>query len=373
MFPDFCRGFRGYGTPMKISIDQAVCVFGAVRALDGVSLEIADGELFFLLGASGCGKTTLLRALAGFQELASGAIRFDGKDIAAVPAHQRNAGMMFQGYALWPHMTVAENVAFGLEQRGVNRADREARVRRVLEQVRIADLAGRKPNQLSGGQQQRVALARTLVVEPGVLLLDEPLANLDAKLRLEMRNEIRRLCKESGLTAVYVTHDQKEALSVSDRLAVMDRGRLAQVGTPRGVYTRPATAFVAEFIGETHFLPARVTAVEAGAVRLETPLGVFRSTAFPDGLAVGSEVVMSLRPEALRPAPASSASLPVNRFAATVRDTVYLGAQAQYAVAAAADGARTFQVLEQNPRTPLAPGTAVSLEFDPADTVVLPR
>ncbi|HQL10516.1 MAG TPA: ABC transporter ATP-binding protein, partial [Lentisphaeria bacterium] len=205
---------------MKVTIAGVSKFFGQVRALHDVNLEIADGELFFLLGPSGCGKTTLLRCIGGFESVSGGQIMLNGEDVASRPANERNTAMVFQGYALWPHMTVAENVAFGLEMRKVPKDERERRVREALQRVQIEHLRQRKPNELSGGQQQRVALARTLVVEPGCLLLDEPLANLDAKLRRDMRREIRRLCKDSGLTGIYVTHDRQEALSMADRVAV---------------------------------------------------------------------------------------------------------------------------------------------------------
>ncbi len=354
---------------MNIAIEHASKRFGTATALADVSLEIGSGEIFFLLGPSGCGKTTLLRAIAGFQDLDSGCIRFDGRDVTGVPPHERNTGMMFQGYALWPHLTVAENVAFGLEMRKLGRAEREERTRRALERVRITDLAARKPNQLSGGQQQRVALARTLVIEPACLLLDEPLANLDAKLRLEMRTEIRRLCKESGLTAVYVTHDQKEALSIADCLAVMDSGRVLQVGAPRQVYTRPASAFVAEFIGETNFIPATVRAMAGTEASLATPAGLLTGRA-ASGLAVGAKVMLSVRPEAVtvvRSPQAASA----NRLEVTVREVTYLGGQAQYAVATLA-GDIGLNVTELNPPADVVPGQRLTLSIAPVDVTVLP-
>jgi ABC-type Fe3+/spermidine/putrescine transport system ATPase subunit len=206
---------------VSIRIVNLVKSFGNLRAVDSVSLAIEPGELFFLLGPSGCGKTTLLRCVAGFHQPEAGAIRIGDREVTHLPPHRRDTGMVFQSYALWPHLTVAENVAFGLEMRKVRRPEIRRRVAEALARVHMADRAASRPNQLSGGQQQRVALARALVIEPQCLLLDEPLSNLDAKLRLEMRVEIRRICKQAGLTAIYVTHDQKEALSVADRLAVL--------------------------------------------------------------------------------------------------------------------------------------------------------
>ncbi len=237
-----------------ISLKNLVKVFGDVRAVDNISLAIEPGELFFLLGPSGCGKTTLLRCIAGFNNPDSGQILIGERDVTHMPAHKRDTGMVFQSYALWPHMTVAENVAFGLEMRKLSKSETSQRVADALDMVQMSDRADYKPSQLSGGQQQRVALARALVIKPTCLLLDEPLSNLDAKLRLEMRSEIRRVCKTSGLTAVYVTHDQNEALSIADRMVVLNQGRIQQLGAPQDIYRHPHSRFVAEFIGETNFI-----------------------------------------------------------------------------------------------------------------------
>ena len=229
---------------VSIQIRGLVKRFGNLVALNRLDLDIASGELFFLLGPSGCGKTTLLRSIAGFHLPEEGTILFDGDDVSQVPPHKRETAMMFQSYALWPHLNVHKNVAFGLEERRVKKTEIGERVEEALSMVKMDGLGNRKINQLSGGQQQRVALARALVVRPRCLMLDEPLSNLDAKLRIEMRTEIRRICKEFGLTAIYVTHDQKEALSIADRLAVLDSGNIAQVGTPEEVYRKPHTALV---------------------------------------------------------------------------------------------------------------------------------
>ena len=240
---------------VSIHIRNLTKHFGSTVALDDVSLSIEAGEMFFLLGPSGCGKTTLLRHIAGFYTADHGQIHFGERDVTRLPVHKRNTAMMFQSYALWPHLNVSENVAFGLHERKLSRADIEKRVQESLQMVRMGHLADRKINQLSGGQQQRVALARSIAVRPDALLLDEPLSNLDAKLRLEMRSEIRRICKEFGVTAVYVTHDQKEALHLADRMAIMEKGVISQIGTPRDVFRSPRTATVAAFIGEANFLP----------------------------------------------------------------------------------------------------------------------
>ena len=255
---------------ISIQIKQLTKRFGPVVALDKLDLTINPGELFFLLGPSGCGKTTFLRCLAGFYTPDEGRILFGDEDVTHLAPHRRNAGMVFQSYALWPHMTVAENVAFGLEERRVPRDEIRRRTGEALESVHMSEYSGRKPNQLSGGQQQRVALARALVVRPRCLLLDEPLSNLDARLRLEMRGEIRRVCKEFQLTTVYVTHDQKEALSISDRMAILDGGQILQVGTPREIYRRPARRKVAAFIGEADFIPGRILSAGGGRATVET-------------------------------------------------------------------------------------------------------
>ncbi len=233
----------------SIRLEHLTKRFDSTVAVDDVSLQIEAGELFFLLGPSGCGKSTLLRLIAGLYEPTAGRISFNDRDVTDLPTEKRSAVMVFQSYALWPHMTVRENVRFGLSVRGGSKSDQLRRVDEVLTLVHMREYADRKPNQLSGGQQQRVALARALAVNPACLLLDEPLSNLDAKLRAEMRTEIRRICKEAGLTTIYVTHDQSEALAIADRIAVMDRGKLVQVGTADEISNSPASDFVAEFLG----------------------------------------------------------------------------------------------------------------------------
>jgi iron(III) transport system ATP-binding protein len=332
---------------ISIQVKQLTKQFGTVVALHGLDLTINPGELFFLLGPSGCGKTTLLRSIAGFYIPEKGTILFGDEDVTRLEPHKRNTGMMFQSYALWPHMTVAENVAFGLEERKVPRGEIKQRVSEALASVRMEQYAERKPNQLSGGQQQRVALARALVVRPRCLLLDEPLSNLDAKLRLEMRTEIRRVCKEFKLTTVYVTHDQKEALSIADRMAILESGHILQVGTPREVYKRPKRKTVANFIGETDFLPGKILRSAAGHVTVETAVanfdGVLGDPA--DSPAVGSTVTVSIRPECweLRHEVADR-----NTVKGRIGESIYLGEVAQYEFITG-NGTR-LKIFERNPR-----------------------
>ncbi len=367
-FPSPPGGFRAcYPPPMTaISLQGITKRYGDVLAVNDIDLEINSGELFFLLGPSGCGKTTLLRMIAGFIAPTAGSIRFGARDVTKAPPNKRNTGMVFQSYALWPHMTVADNVGYGLKLRKVDATGRAERVQRALEMVRMGPYGRRKPNELSGGQQQRVALARALVVEPEVLLLDEPLSNLDAKLRLEMREEIRRICSETEITTVYVTHDQKEALSLADRVAVLDMGVVAQVGPPRGLYQRPSSRFVADFLGETNFLHADVKGVDNGRATLETASGTLTSTAFDETLPKAGSVTCSIRPEALTAAPANGAT---NVLTGVRRSVVYLGEIAQHVIELE-DGAE-LRTLEMNPHAPGASGETVRLTVDPDDVVVL--
>ncbi len=334
---------------VAVDIESVVKAFGTVSVLKAVSVAIRPGELFFLLGPSGCGKTTLLRCIAGFHTPDAGRVLMGGHDVTGLPPYKRDTGMMFQSYALWPHMTLAENVAFGLEMRKVPRAEIKRRVAEALERVHLADRAKTRPNQLSGGQQQRVALARALVIEPQCLLLDEPLSNLDAKLRLEMRVEIRRICKQAGLTAIYVTHDQKEALSVADRLAVMRDGMIEQIGTPEQVYRTPANRFVAGFIGEGNFIDGRVEGTGPEGVRVATAVGALVATQAAGGLKPGERVTLCLRPEAVRfDRPAAGAP---NVLRGRYRESVYLGEVAQHMIELpqAGGGALIFKAFELNP------------------------
>ena len=349
-----------------IAIENLSKRFGSFLALDRVELTIETGELFFLLGPSGCGKTTLLRHIAGFYQPDEGRILFDGKDVTRLPPHQRNTGMVFQNYALWPHLTVEKNVAFGLEERRLPRAEIDRRVTEALRVVRLEDLARRKIHEMSGGQQQRVALARALVVRPSCLLLDEPLSNLDSKLRLEMRQEIRRICREFQLTSIYVTHDQQEALSIADRIAILNAGKLLQVGTPAEIYRHPCNRFVAEFIGEANFLTGHLASRNQ---LLEVNLG-HRSllvAAPPDPAAsTGSSVTLCLRPEAIRIAENQP---PGQAWRATLVETIYLGQVAQHLFRCEED---FLKVAEINPRPArFRPGQEYFLAIEPEDITIL--
>ena len=306
--------------PPAVVFEDVTCRFGPVAAVDGVSFTVRQGELLTLLGPSGCGKTTTLRLVAGLELPSSGRIVIGGEDVTALSASQRDVAMVFQSYALYPHMSVAENVGYGLRMSGLRARERAERAAAALDLVGLSGLGGRMPSELSGGQQQRVAVARAVVLEPDVLLFDEPLSNLDAKLRRRMRDEIRDLQQRLGLTVVYVTHDQEEALAISDTVIVMDEGRIAQEGTPRDLYERPVSAFVADFIGAANLVPAEVLSVEAGRARVA--LGpVTLEIGDPDVTPGPASVV--IRPHALVPAAEGDAGA----LAATVVRGAYLGAR----------------------------------------------
>ena len=307
-----------------ISIDHVSRSFGTARAVDDVSLEIRDGEFFTLLGPSGCGKTTLLRTIAGFADLTAGQIRFGERRIDTLPPHRRNTGMVFQNYAIFPNLTVAGNVAYGLKARSVLETQLRERVTRALQLVHLDGYEERWPHQLSGGQLQRVAIARCLVIEPEVLLLDEPLSNLDAKLRVEMRAEIRQLQQSLKITAIYVTHDQEEALAMSDRIAVMRSGRLEQVATPQDIYRAPATPFVAEFMGTTNLLTGTVTGRKDDIARIRVGEREFHAPASDRN---GESLTFSLRPETVRLlAPGEAAPAGWAPLDATLAHVEFLGA-----------------------------------------------
>jgi ABC-type Fe3+/spermidine/putrescine transport system ATPase subunit len=353
-----------------IAIEGVKKRFGVVTAVAGVSLAVRDGEFFTLLGPSGCGKTTLLRMVAGFVDLDAGEIRFADRRIDRLPPHRRNTGMVFQNYAVFPNLTVAGNVAYGLKARDVARGAIAERVARALKLVRLDGYDQRWPHQLSGGQLQRVAIARALVIEPEVLLLDEPLSNLDAKLRVEMRAEIRQLQQALGITALYVTHDQEEALAISDRIAVMRAGSLEQIGPPAEIYSRPATAFVAEFMGVTNLLTG--TVLESADGRLRIGAGGIELAARGSAAPRHARVSLSLRPESLRLLAAGETAPPGwARMEAVIARIELLGALTRIEFVTAGDLALRLALLDLPPES-VVPGASVTLAYDPARVAVFP-
>lgn len=287
--------FKGESMSQQVVIKDAVKTYGNFNAVDHVDLKIEEGELFTLLGPSGCGKTTLLRMIAGFNSIEGGVISFGEKVINDIPAHKRNIGMVFQNYAIFPHMTVFENVAYGLKARKLGKEEIERRVNEALEMVKIQDLKDRQPANMSGGQQQRVALARSIVIHPDILLMDEPLSNLDAKLRVEMRTTIKKVQRKLGITTIYVTHDQEEALAISDRIAIMKSGRIQQVGIPKDIYTRPTNEFVANFIGTSNVLEGRAVESKQGLTSICVDEEITIDLKLKKG--VNGRVKVSIRPE----------------------------------------------------------------------------
>ena len=284
--------------PVPVECKNIALAYGKTQVLKDISLTIQPGEFFALLGPSGSGKSTLLRLIAGFNFAQSGELKVDGQDITHIPPWQRNIGMVFQNYALWPHLTVEKNVAFGLEERKLPRAEISRRVNDVLALVGLSEFAQRRPNQLSGGQQQRVALARTLAVEPKVLLLDEPLSNLDAKLRVQMRQELKSLQRRLGITTIFVTHDQEEALTTCDRIAVMDQGVIQQIGTPMELYDAPVNRFVANFVGTINFIDGDISQTKDGAMFSSSLLGTVSVSVFPAGESK-AKATLAVRPHTI--------------------------------------------------------------------------
>ncbi|WP_428032813.1 ABC transporter ATP-binding protein [Ancylobacter sp.] len=315
----------------------------ALRALDNVSITIRENEFFTLLGPSGCGKTTLLRMIAGFEYPTEGSILLHGQDIAELPPFKRPINTVFQSYALFPHLTVWENIAFGLQMLGRPKAEIASRVAAMLKLVRMEDLAQRRTDQISGGQGQRVALARALAPSPKVLLLDEPLSALDSKLRKEMQIELKRMQLETGITFVFVTHDQEEALTMSDRIAVMSRGKVLQVGSPWDIYDKPADRFVADFIGETNLLSAQIVGVADGAAKVRLTSGAEIAATIAEGAQPTGAVTIVVRPEHAR------AVHQGGQLSGVVENVIYFGTDTHIHIKM--DGGETFMVRQQNSRT----------------------
>ena len=344
-----------------VRLEDVVKEFGDLRAVDGISLEIPRGSFFALLGPSGCGKTTTLRMIGGFEEVTSGRILLGDRDVVGLPPYKRDVNTVFQSYALFPHMTVADNVAFGLERKRMPKGEVKTRVAEILELVDLAGREGRKPRQLSGGQQQRVALARAIVNNPRVLLLDEPLGALDLKLRKQMQLELKRIQNEVGITFVHVTHDQEEAMTMADTIAVMNSGRIEQLGTPAELYERPQTAFVAGFLGKSNLLDATVSG--EGVVQLLDGSELRARTNGNRG-----PVAIGVRPEKIRLGDAG-----VNRLSGTVKESAYIGVATEVVVATSVGELTVFhQNVETGGGAP-APGSPVTLSWEPDATFVVDR
>ncbi|MCX7893051.1 MAG: ABC transporter ATP-binding protein [Burkholderiales bacterium] len=356
--------------PVRVEVENVRLAFGATEVLRGIDLAIAPGEFFALLGPSGCGKSTLLRLIAGFNQAQSGRVLIGGEDVTRLAPWQRNVGMVFQSYALWPHLTVGENVAFGLEERRRPRAEIRRRVADALALVGLAELADRRPGQLSGGQQQRVALARTVAVEPRVLLLDEPLSNLDAKLRVHMRRELVELQRKLGITTLFVTHDQEEALTTCDRIAVMSEGRIVQTGSPTELYDAPATRFVAEFVGSINLLDGRLEkGIGEGTLFVSPAVGPL-PVPVTDSMPGHGEVTLAFRPHGV--AVAAEPSDPHRLWlAGTVAEREFLGEFVRYRVRVG--GAELLADAPHLTGAPwFDPGASVQVGIDPRELRVLP-
>jgi spermidine/putrescine transport system ATP-binding protein len=365
---------RDRGEP-GVVLGQLRKEFGTVVAVDGVSLTVAPGEFVTLLGPSGCGKTTTLRMVGGFETPTAGSIRIHGEEMTALPPYRRPVNTVFQNYALFPHMTVARNVGYGLEMAKAPREERNRRVSAALEMVRLPGVEERKPSELSGGQQQRVALARALVNRPKVLLLDEPLGALDLKLRKTMQTELKALNRETGAIFIYVTHDQEEALTMSDRIAVMNAGKILQIGTPADIYERPRTKFVADFIGQTNFLDGELIEANGRDAVVNVPgVGAIRGRS-PYQSSLGENVTLAIRPERIalvQDLGSTGAPDGWNGLAGRVVETIYLGTHTQLVVDPG-NGA-SIAVHRQNRaggETLPAPGETVRIAFDPSSATVL--
>ncbi|WP_295138890.1 ABC transporter ATP-binding protein [uncultured Reyranella sp.] len=367
-------GSRPIGSGASVALSNLEKTYdraSAAKAVDGVSLDIRSGEFLTMLGPSGSGKTTTLMMIAGFETPTTGDIAIDGKSVVAMPPYRRNIGMVFQNYALFPHLTVEENIGFPLKQRGVPKAERTKLVAEALELVHLPGYGARYPRQLSGGQQQRVAVARAVVFKPRLLLMDEPLGALDKQLRENLQLEMRRLHADLGITFIYVTHDQEEALTMSDRIAVMNDGKVAQVGSPEDLYDRPGNRFVAGFIGESNFLPAVVRGVDDNIVVAECEGTLIRAQC-PSRPASGEKVTLSTRPERLRFADGAWAgTTPQNRLSVTVTEAVFAGERCRYMLQA---GNGTSIVLKEPSSATIrrrAVGERAEIAWSVADTILV--
>ncbi len=358
---------------VRVTLEGVSKLFGDFLAVDEIDIEVKEGELFFLLGPSGCGKTTTLRVIAGFYKPDMGQVYFDKRLMNDVPPHKRNVGMVFQNYALWPHMTSYDNVIYGLKVRKIPVSERVRRAKEALDIVQMREFAMRYPNQLSGGQQQRIALARAIVTEPDVLLLDEPLSNLDAKLRLETRQEIKRIQSELSITSIYVTHDQEEALSMADRMAIMNKGKIEQIGSPRDVYSNPLNSFIAGFIGESNFVNCVVQSVSTDTVIVLAPSGEEIHARAPLGkLKVDQKVLCSIRPENIHIVDhVAQNSMGIQYFEAEIVSLTYYGVIEHYVLSSFGD--MMMKVTNFNPEArKRLEGEKVYITFNPEDVDIFP-
>jgi iron(III) transport system ATP-binding protein len=354
---------------MRVELKGIVKRFGPLKAVDDVTLSIQEGDFFTLLGPSGCGKTTLLRMIAGFYRPDAGEIRFGDRRVNDVPPHRRETGMVFQNYALFPHLTVFDNIAYGLRARKLPRREIEARIARIIGSVQLEGMEGRAPSQLSGGQQQRVALARALVISPQILLMDEPLSNLDAKLRVSMREEIRRIQKGLGITTIYVTHDQEEAMAVSDRIAILNRGRLEQLGAPAEIYFRPESRFAAEFMGSSNIIEMAVVGYDPDAALITAEAGGQRLRIRGER-PPGGRITLSVRPEWIGVVEAAQAGQ-ANVLSGEVKSSSFLGSMVRYRVAGPGGAPIAIEVHNPDERGIRGDGEMLFYRIPPDKPVVL--
>ena len=356
---------------MRVELTKITKRFGPVKAVDDVSLAIGEGDFFTLLGPSGCGKTTLLRMIAGFHAPDAGEIRFGEKVVNDIPPHRRETGMVFQNYALFPHLSVHDNIAYGLKARQIPKNETAARIGAIIKSVQLEGLEDRAPSKLSGGQQQRVALARALVISPQILLMDEPLSNLDAKLRVSMREEIRRIQKEMGITTIYVTHDQEEAMAVSDRIAILNKGRLEQIGSPTEIYFRPESRFAAEFMGSSNIIDLDVAGYDEATATIAATAGGQRIS-IRGGRPAGARIAVSVRPEWIRVVGESQAAEP-NVLSGTVVSSTFLGAMIRYRVSGPGGGVIVIEVHDPAEGSIVKNGETLRYQLPADRPVVLER